>query len=299
MRPLALAGMQPCAACVVLNIPIQLRASQVRMDSSLMEAFDAQHNLEFRDRGLLLQAFVHRSYMNEHSPEDATLADNERMEFLGDAVLGFVVSDLLYARYPEAPEGTLTHLRTLLVRRETLAQLANDLELGKHLLLGVGEETSGGRYRLATLCACYEALVGAIFLDRGLERVSQFVLPHMTAILDGMEVDVMPKDPKSRYQEHAQRTIGYTPRYKVVESQGPDHAKTFSIIVSVKSVPRGVGIGLSKQDASQAAAAMALARAGENAPEYVPNAELEERHGFGPVVEEGADGEPLTAEASA
>ncbi len=230
------------------------------MDYSQLDAFEARHGLAFRNPRLLHQAFVHRSYMNEHSPEDVTLADNERMEFLGDSVLGFVVSDLLYARYPTAPEGTLTHLRTLLVRRETLAQLANELELGSFLLLGVGEEQSGGRTRLATLCACYEALIGAIFLDSGLDKVRQFALPRMADILDGMAVDVMPKDPKSRFQEHAQRTIGYTPRYRVVDSKGPDHAKIFTTVVSVKGIAKGVGTGLSKQDASQAAAAMALAR---------------------------------------
>jgi ribonuclease-3 len=237
--------------------------------------------------------------MNEHAPEDDTLADNERMEFLGDAVLGFVVSDLLYERYPEAPEGTLTHLRTLLVRRETLAQLAIELDLGNLLLLGVGEEQSGGRTRLATLCACYEAVIGAIFLDRGLESVRSFALPRMQAILDGMEVDIMPKDPKSRFQEHAQRTLGYTPRYKVVSSQGPDHAKIFTTLVSVKGVPKGVGAGLSKQDASQAAAAMALVLAGERAPEYLPDPELEALHGFGPPPESESVPESAPAEAAA
>lgn len=264
------------------------------MNGSHLDAFDAQHGLGFRDRRLLQQAFVHRSYMNEHAPEDSTLADNERMEFLGDSVLGFVVSDLLYARYPEAPEGTLTHLRTLLVRRETLAQLATELDLGSHLLLGVGEEQSGGRSRLATLCACYEAVVGAVFLDRGLDSVRAFVLPRMEAILDGMEVDVMPKDPKSRFQEHAQRTLGHTPRYKVVDTQGPDHARIFTTVVSVKGVPKGVGTGLSKQDASQAAAAMALVLSGQHAPEYKPDPEVEARHGFGPDEATG-DGDSVAA----
>lgn len=268
------------------------------MNGSQLDAFDVQHGLGFHDRRLLQQAFVHRSYMNEHGPEDDTLADNERMEFLGDSVLGFVVSDLLYERYPEAPEGTLTHLRTLLVRRETLAQLAMDLDLGSHLLLGVGEEQSGGRHRLATLCACFEAVIGALFLDRGLDSVRAFALPRLQAILDGMEVDVMPKDPKSRFQEHAQRTLGFTPRYKVVDTQGPDHARIFSIVVSVKGVPKGVGTGLSKQDASQAAAAMALVLSGEHAPEYNPDPELEAKHGFGPEATAG-EGDSVTVAAEA
>lgn len=241
--------------------------------------FDAQHGLTFRDPLLLRQAFVHRSYFNEHSPSDATLADNERLEFLGDSVLGFIVSDLLYLRYPLAREGELTHLRTLLVRRETLAQLAIALDMGSLLLLGVGEEESGGRERLATLCACFEALIGAIFLDQGLDKVKEFLLPRVTAILDAIHADVMPKDPKSRLQEWAQRTFAATPRYKVVEHFGPDHAKTFVTVVTLKGQNLGVGVGNSKQDASQAAAASALHRGGQLAPEYSSNPDLEERFG--------------------
>jgi ribonuclease-3 len=260
-------------------------------------AFDARHNLTFRDPLLLRQAFVHRSYFNEHSLSDASLADNERLEFLGDSVLGFVVSEILYRRYPEAREGTLTHLRTLLVRREALAQMAIDLGMGDLLLLGIGEEESGGRLRLATLCACFEALIGAIFIDQGLEKVREFLSPRVDAVLSGMHVSAMPKDPKSRFQEWAQRTKSHTPRYKVVEQIGPDHAKTFVTVVMVKGELMGVGTGQSKQDASQAAAASALARAGEFAPEHAPNPELETRHNLAPVVasEDGADAEAALA----
>lgn len=244
------------------------------------EEFDAIHGLQFNDLGLLQQAFVHRSYLNEQAATHATLADNERLEFLGDSVLGFVVSELLYRRFPLAQEGELTHLRTVLVRRETLSRLATEMQIGRFLLLGIGEEESGGRKRTATLCAAFEALVGAVFLDQGLEGVRRLLQPRIDAILAGMAPDVMPKDPKSRFQEWAQRNYSFTPRYKVVEHFGPDHAKTFVTVVTVRNEPLGVGQGPSKQDASQAAAASALHRMGEDAPEYVPNEELEVKHGL-------------------
>ncbi len=262
----------------------------------LFAAFDARHNLTFRNLQLLRQAFVHRSYYNEHAAADASLADNERLEFLGDSVLGFVVSDVLYRRYPEAREGTLTHLRTLLVRRDALAQMATDMGMGDLLLLGIGEQESGGRLRLATLCACFEALVGALFIDQGLDKVREFLSPRIDAFLGGMQLGTMSKDPKSRFQEWAQRTKNHTPRYKVVEQQGPDHAKTFITVVSVKGEPMGVGAGQSKQDASQAAAAAALARAGQFAPEYVPNPELEARHNLLPPAPDAAPDTASTAE---
>ena len=249
--------------------------------------FNSLHNLNFNDLGLLQQAFVHRSYLNEQSAAQTTLADNERLEFLGDSVLGFVVSEILYRRFPAAQEGELTHLRTVLVRRETLARLATELEIGRFLLLGVGEEESGGRKRTATLCAAFEALVGAVFLDQGLDGVRRMVLPQVNTILAGMAPDVMPKDPKSRFQEWAQRTYSFTPRYKVVENFGPDHAKTFVTVVTVRNEPLGVGQGPSKQDASQAAAATALHRMGEDSPEYVQNEQLEAKYGLAaPQAEE-------------
>jgi ribonuclease-3 len=254
------------------------------MGASPLDAFDARYQLNFRDRRLLQQAFVHRSYLNEQSLNDSTLADNERLEFLGDSVLGFVVSDQLYRLFPEAREGDLTHLRTVLVRRETLAQLAGAMEIGSHLLLGVGEEESGGRMRSATLCAAFEALVGALFLDQGLDKVREFLAPQVEGILEQMQVSVMPKDPKSRFQEWAQHAYNYTPRYRVVEQFGPDHAKTFVTVVTVKNEPLGIGVGNSKQDASQAAAASALFRAGEPAPEFTPDPELEARFGLAAAV---------------
>lgn len=243
-----------------------------------LDEFDARYSLHFRDRGLLQQAFVHRSFVNEQTPGADRLEDNERLEFLGDSVLGFIVSDYLYRQFPGSKEGALTHLRTVVVRRETLAQLAQEMGMGELLLVGVGEEESGGRSRLATLCACFEALIGALFMDQGIEATRTFLLPRVSALLQNVEPQLTPKDPKSRFQEWAQRTWGVTPRYKVVESFGPDHAKQFISLVSVKAEQLGIGTGHSKQDASQAAAASALFRVGESSPEYVGNPELEAKY---------------------
>jgi ribonuclease-3 len=263
------------------------------MDSTRFDAFDAQYNLHFQDRTLLQQAFVHRSYFNEQVANNVGLADNERLEFLGDSVLGFVVSDLLYRRFPSAREGELTHLRTMLVRRETLAALAISMKMGDLLLLGVGEEESGGRNRPATLCACFEAVVGALFMDQGLDAVRAFLVPRIEALLAPMHVSMMPKDPKSRFQEWAQSSLNVTPRYRVVDQSGPDHLKSFITVVTLKGEPMGVGRGNSKQDASQAAAASALARAGEDAPEHIPDPELEAAW---LVAEEAADtGDPAAS----
>ncbi len=251
------------------------------MDAPPVEEFNRIHDLRFRDLSLLQQVFVHRSYLNEINPAESTLADNERLEFLGDSVLGFVVADLLYRNYPAAQEGDLTHLRTSFVRRESLAQVATEMQIGRWLLLGVGEEESGGRTRIANLCDAFEALAAALYLDQGLEGVERVLLPmiKLRLLLNGVSVSL--KDPKSRYQEWAQSTMNLTPRYRIADSFGPDHAKTFVSLVTVKGKQVGVGQGHSKQDAEQAAAAMALHRCGEPASEYQPHPDLEKKFGLG------------------
>lgn len=245
------------------------------MNQAALDAFDTLYALNFCDRALLQQAFVHRSFVNEQTPGTVWLKDNERLEFLGDVVLSFVVSEYLYKNYPDDQEGVLTHLRTVVVRRETLAHFAQAMSIGDLLLVGVGEEDSGGRARLATLCAAFEALVGALFLDQGVDKVREFLLTRVKEVLAPIKPQSTPKDPKSRFQEWAQRMINFTPRYKIVEATGPDHARQFVSVVSVKGDQFGIGFGNSKQDAGQAAAASALYRVGESAPEYVPNPEIE------------------------
>ena len=246
-----------------------------------LSTFEQQNNLYFLDKVLLHRAFVHRSFLNE-AGERAELEDNERLEFLGDSVLNFVVSEELYCRFPKHQEGALTNLRAALVRRETLARLAEQLRLGDYLLLGHGEEESGGRRRMATLCATFEALIGALYMDQGIDAVRNFALRLVGAELDRVQTLALEKDPKSRLQEFVQSTMNLTPRYKTVESHGPDHAKTFVMQVTIDHKIHGVGAGHSKQEATQAAAAMTLHRLGANAPEYVPNPALEAKYGLLP-----------------
>jgi ribonuclease-3 len=239
-------------------------------------------DVRFRDPDLLNRAFIHRSYLNELLDDNAELVDNERLEFLGDTVLGYLVSERLYHLFPEQQEGDLTNLRSALVRRETLARMAHELDLGTHLKLGHGEEESGGRTRPATLCAVFEALIGAIYLDQGTDVTKDVIFRLLAADIARLQASTHTKDPKSRLQEQVQAREGMTPRYRVADAIGPDHAKHFVMVVQVNGRPRGVGEGRSKQEAAQQAAAMALHHMGLPAPEYVPNPELEAKYGFPP-----------------
>jgi ribonuclease-3 len=214
--------------------------------------------LGFVDKSLLQRALTHRSYLNEH-PE-FPLEDNERLEFLGDAVLDFVTGEYLYHRFPELAEGPLTNLRSALVRRETLARFARHFGLGQHLLMGHGEAESGGRDRPATLCAAFEALIGALYLDQDLGAVSRFVEPLVGPEVARTLRGRLDKDAKSQLQELAQGQMRRTPRYVTVAESGPDHAKEFTVQVTIGDAVYGQGSGASKQQAAQAAAGQALER---------------------------------------
>jgi ribonuclease-3 len=225
----------------------------------LPDDFARRAGLTFRDAGLLRRALTHRSYLNEHS--DA-LEDNERLEYLGDAALDFLTGAWLYNRFPEIDEGQLTRMRSALVRTEQLAHFAEEIDLGHALLLGKGEEASGGRERPALLCGAFEALVGAIYLDGGLEALTAFVEPRLDRAMTTIFEDESLLDARSQLQVWAQAEVGQTPRYRTVESYGPDHAREFVVEVSVGEEVRGRGVGKSKQDAAQNAAADALNRLG-------------------------------------
>jgi ribonuclease-3 len=214
--------------------------------------------MAFADKSLLQRALTHRSYLNEH-PE-FPLEDNERLEFLGDAILDAVTGEYLYHRYPELREGPLTSLRSVLVRRETLARFARQLDLGAHLLMGHGEAGTGGRERPAILCAAFEALVGALYLDQGLEAVQRFVGPLIGPEAAQTLEEHSDKDAKSLLQELAQAQLHHTPRYVTVAESGPDHAKEFTVQAIINRQVYGQGIGFSKQQAAQAAAEQALER---------------------------------------
>jgi ribonuclease-3 len=197
--------------------------------------------------------------LNEN-PEQS-LEDNERLEFLGDAVLDFIVGAYLYHRYPEMKEGELTMLRAALVRTETLADFGRELSLGDNLRLGYGEAESGGRDRPAILCGAFEAIIGAIFLDKGLTVVEMLVHSLIDPALTDILADATHRDAKSGFQIWAQGRYNITPRYKVVSAVGPDHAKVFTVAVMLDQDVWGEGSGRSKQIAAQAAAAAALEQA--------------------------------------
>jgi ribonuclease-3 len=212
--------------------------------------------LTFEDDTLLQRALTHRSYLNENP--DYRFEDNERLEFLGDAVLDFVVGEYLYQRFPEEDEGTLTSWRAALVNTRSLADFARQIGLGPYLLLGRGEDESGGRRRPAVLCGAFEALIGAIYLDQSLSQVNEFVLPRFEPALDHILRNNLDKDAKSQLQELSQAYLGHTPRYPTVSTSGPDHDKVFTVAATINGVTYGRGQGRSKQIAAQVAASEAL-----------------------------------------
>ena len=219
-------------------------------------AFQEARGITFRDPALLQRALTHASYLNENP--DCSWGDNERLEFLGDAVGDFIAADYLYQRFPGWHEGQLTGLRAELVCSDTLARFAVDIGLGRYLLLGHGEEQSGGRARVAMLGDAFEALVGAIYLDQGLEAARQFFLPFLQALLEGQFGASTLRDGKSRLQEWAQAVLHATPTYVTVQEDGPDHARQFTVEAQIQGEVRGRGVGRSKQAAEQAAARAAL-----------------------------------------
>lgn len=220
-----------------------------------MDAFQDRIGYRFRDAQYLLQALTHASYINEH-PEEGP--DNQRLEFLGDAVLGFAITDWVFRNYPSFREGEMTRLRAALVREDSLADFAAQLGVGEVLRLGHGEEEGGGRERKANLGDAFEALIGALYLDGGVGPVQRLlerlVGPAAEAIL-AAEAD---KDAKSRLQEWAQAELGVTPRYRIVAEYGPDHAKVFVAEALLGPEVAGRGEGHSKQAAERAAAEEAL-----------------------------------------
>ena len=215
-----------------------------------------QIGVQFADEGLLRTALTHSSYANEY-PDDAP-ETNERLEFLGDAALGLVVAEGLYTRYPQEAEGQLTEWRAQLVMGPTLARIAEGLGLGNALLLGRGEEATGGRERDGNLERAYEALLGALLLDQGLEAVRAFVERTLAAELDAIEAGEAVLNPKGELQQLTQGSSA-RPEYVVVEQHGPEHRRTFTVEVRLGDEPIGSGSGASKQLAEKQAARGALA----------------------------------------
>lgn len=212
----------------------------------------------FTQPALLQQALTHPSYAHEHADASNVETNNQRLEFLGDAVLDFLVAAWLYRTYPDAPEGQLTRLRATLVCTTSLATLALELGVGQALHLGRGEEDNGGRLRPANLCDALEAVVGALYLDGGLDVVWVRLAPWFASEVARILQAVSYVDAKSRFQEWAQAERAITPTYRIVHEYGPDHAKVFTAEVLLGDTVVGAGEGHSKRLAEQAAAENAL-----------------------------------------
>ncbi len=211
--------------------------------------------VSFTNLSLLTRALTHRSFLNENPN---SVEDNERLEFLGDAVLDFTVGAWVYQHCPEMAEGDLTRMRSALVRNEQLAEFARELDLGKGMRMGRGESASGGRDRDTLLGSTFEAVIGALYLDSGLVAVEKFMEPLLDSVRELVILRAEIYDPKSRFQEWAQSERLGTPRYVTISSSGPDHAKVFEVDVRINDQTYGRGKGPSKHAAAQVAAQSAL-----------------------------------------
>lgn len=223
-------------------------------DWSVLEAVLGHH---FENRELLERAFTHKSRLSEKNGQDPA-SDNEQLEFLGDSILGFLVSETLVARHPDFPEGRLSKLKAHLVSALHLHEVALQAKLGDYLILGRGEEMSGGREKKALLANAVEALIAALYLDGGMEPVRNFVVGHIVGLANPPDEDVPVTDHKSALQEMAQALKLPQPRYSIVEERGPEHAKTFLVEVRVGRDWVSQAEGLSKKSAGQRAAQLVL-----------------------------------------
>ncbi|MEW5908002.1 MAG: ribonuclease III [Patescibacteria group bacterium] len=220
---------------------------------------EAKLKIKFKNKNLLIQSFIHRSYLNENPPSVSGLLNhNERLEFLGDAVLELATTEYLYKKYPEKTEGEMTSLRAALVNAQMLAEISKELKLEDFLLLSKGEAKDTGKARQIILANTFEALVGAIYLDQGYKAVFSFLEKNVSPKLKEIISKKLWVDAKSLFQEKAQEIMGITPNYKVLKESGPDHAKNFVIGVFLDSEMAAQGEGFSKQEAEQNAARHAL-----------------------------------------
>lgn len=222
--------------------------------------FETSIGIEFKSKELLKQAFIHRSYLNEN--RSIKLEHNERLEFLGDAVLELVITDYLYKKYPEKDEGSLTAFRSSLVNSVTLASAAEKIGMNSFLLLSKGESKDTGRARQVILANTFEALVGALYIDQGYDGAAKFIAEQLFDLIEGIVENKSFIDAKSRFQEEAQEKVGATPLYKLIKETGPDHNKVFTVGVYLREEMIVTGEGKSKQEAEQDAAEKALNQKG-------------------------------------
>jgi ribonuclease-3 len=227
----------------------QLKTKLAAIEELLGYAFD--------NRELLAQAFIHRSFINEY--REGPLQHNERLEFLGDSVLGLTVADYLYHRLPDYPEGQLSQIRSRLVDATSCAQYLQKLSLGEFILLGKGERMTEGQTKPSILADVFEALLGAIYLDAGLATTKSFLLLHFESLFESA-IGSPPRNYKAELQDFSQKRFQKTPIYKIIEETGPEHAKIFHVLVFINDEEAGSGTGSSKKEAEQRAAFDALSK---------------------------------------
>ena len=219
-----------------------------------VELLEEALEVHFQDQALLIMALTHRSYIYETHGEG--MSSNERLEFLGDSILAFVSTDFLYRTFPSLSEGELTDVRAILVKTETLAKFAQDISLGTFMMMGKGEQHSGGGKRV--LASAFEAVLGAIYLDQGIEAIQRFLLHRIEPIAQNIVNKRLFKDNKSRFQELSQAHDGITPFYRLASQEGPSHNREFTVEVMLGDTVAGRGHGRNKQAAEQEAAYEAL-----------------------------------------
>lgn len=218
--------------------------------------FEKENNLDFQNKNLIKQAFIHRSYINENP--GVGVSHNERLEFLGDAVLELVTTEELFKRFPDKSEGEMTAVRAALVNTVSISAAATELGMNQYLLLSKGEAKDTGKAREYILANTFESVIGAIFLDTGYDKAREFIASALFGKIENVVANKLWRDPKSLIQEKAQEHVGVTPRYEVLEESGPDHDKNFTIGIFFADELIAKGTGKSKQEGEQEAAQMAL-----------------------------------------
>ncbi|MGI5897951.1 MAG: ribonuclease III [Candidatus Dojkabacteria bacterium] len=226
-----------------------------KMKKNNYEEIEKKLKITFSNKETLRNALIHRSYINENRREEK---NNERLEFLGDAVLELIISEYIYTKYPERPEGELTAIRSAVVRTESLAEESRALDIGQYLLMSKGEEESGGKDKEFLLANMYEAVLGAIYIDKGYEACKKFVERTLLKKVDDIVSQELFVDPKTKTQEIVQAKYKVTPTYETIKEQGPDHDKHFTVVLKIGDKRFSQGYGSSKQRAEEDAAKNAL-----------------------------------------
>jgi len=220
-----------------------------------LASLQSRIKVKFTDKSLLNRALVHRSYLNEAT---GSQKDNERLEYLGDSVLALIVNEYLFKRFEDYPEGDLAKIKSAVVSESTLAKVSNEINLGSYILMGKGEDQSGGRHRPSILANTLEAVIGALYLDSGLRPCKKFVLQLLKKDIERIDKQSYLRDPKTTLQEYVQKKYKDRPVYEVVKESGPDHQKEFTVRLLINGVETAVGTGNSKRRAEMSAAAKVL-----------------------------------------